>query len=100
MRFQLILKMIAIRTHASSQSKASLVHSLIHDDLIEIFPTPQRGVLSNEQLLVSWSGVHVPVVHSRLHFGYLIKELDLIVAMIIHSLIIQAWQLEILIAHV
>ena len=29
-------------------------------------PTPQRGVLSNEQRLISWSGTNVPAAHSRL----------------------------------
>ena len=42
-----------------------------------ICPTPQRGVLSNEQLFVSWSGVHVRVAHSRQYFGYLIKKISL-----------------------
>jgi len=33
-----MLKMSTIRTHATSQSKAPLIHSSIHDDLIEFVP--------------------------------------------------------------
>ena len=35
---------------------------------------PQRGVLTNVELLVSWSGVHVPVAQSREYFRYSIKN--------------------------
>ena len=33
-----MFKMSTIRTHATSQSKAPLIHSSIHDDLIEFVP--------------------------------------------------------------
>ena len=73
-KFAYEIKVSTIHTHASSQSKAPLLHSSIHNDLIELVPFLSEAFFLMSNFSYLGPIIHVPVANSR-QFSVTLKKI-------------------------